>query len=50
LIQRLRGERFVAALSNGACADINNVDVLGDARPKNDKYQHSERMAAVVAA
>jgi hypothetical protein len=49
LIQRLRGERFVAALSNGACADINNVDVLGGARPKNDKYQHSERVAAVVA-
>jgi neutral ceramidase len=50
MIQRLRGERFVAALSNGACADINNVDVLGGARPKNEAYQHAERVAAVVAA
>lgn len=50
LIQRLRGENFVAALSNGACADINNIDVIGQARPKNDRYQHTERVAAVVAA
>ncbi len=49
-IQRMRGESFVAALSNGACGDINNVDVLGGARPKNDRYQHTERVAALVAA
>jgi neutral ceramidase len=50
MIQRLRGATFVAALSNGACADINNIDVLGGARPKNDRYQHTERVAALVAA
>jgi neutral ceramidase len=50
LIQRLRGESFVAALSNGACADINNIDVIGQTRPKNDRYQHTERVAARVAA
>jgi hypothetical protein len=49
-IQRLRGESFVAALSNGACADINNIDVLGGVRPKNDRYQHTERVAARIAA
>jgi neutral ceramidase len=50
MVQRLRGESFVAALSNGACADINNIDVLGGARPKNDHYQHTERVAARIAA
>ena len=50
LIQRLRGESFVAALSNGACADINNIDVIGQIRPMNDHYQHTERVAARVAA
>ena len=49
-IQRMRGESFVAALSNGACGDINNIDVLGGARPKNDRYQHTERVAALIAA
>ena len=46
----LRGEGFVAALSNGACADVNNIDVIGRARPKNDRYQHAERAGAQVAA
>ena len=50
LIQRLRGESFIAALSNGACADINNIDVIGRIRPMNDRYQHTERVAARVAA
>jgi len=50
LIQRMRGESFVAALSNGACGDINNIDVLGGTRPKNDRYQHTERVAALIAA
>jgi neutral ceramidase len=50
MIQRMRGESFVAALSNGACADVNNIDVLGGARPKNDRYQHAERAGAQVAA
>jgi hypothetical protein len=50
MIQRLRGESFVAALANGACADVNNIDVMGGSRPKNDRYQHTERVAARVAA
>ena len=50
LLQRLRGERFVAALSNGACGDINNHDVIGGVRPNNDRFQHSERVAGMVAA
>lgn len=50
MIQRMRGETFVAPLSNGAAGDINNIDVLGGARPKNDRYQHTERVAARVAA
>jgi len=50
LIQRMCGERFVAALANGASGDINNIDVLGQPRNRNDRYQHTERVAGVVAA
>ena len=50
LFQGLRGEPFVAALSNGACGDINNHNVIGGVRPKNDRFQHSERVAGMVAA
>ena len=49
-IQRMKEESFVAALSNGACGDINNIDVLGGTRSKNDRYQHAERVAALIAA
>lgn len=50
LIQRMRGQRFTAALSNGASGDINNHDVIGGIRCANDRHQHSERVAALVAA
>lgn len=50
LIQRLCNDQFVAALSNGASGDINNIDVLGKTRSRNDRYQHTERVAGVVAA
>ena len=50
MIQKMRGEAFVAALSNGACGDINNIDVMGGHRYPNDRYQHTERVAALVAA
>lgn len=50
LIQRMKGKEFVAALSNGACGDINNNDVLGGKRHKNDRYQHTERVAGLIAA
>jgi len=46
----MREETFRGALSNGACGDVNNIDVIGQARPKNDRYQHTERVAARVAA
>ncbi len=50
LIQRMRGQRFTAALSNGASGDINNHDVIGGSRSANDRHQHTERVAALVAA
>ncbi len=50
MMQRMVGGSFVAALANGASGDINNLDVLGNARPRNDRYQHIERVAGVVAA
>ncbi|MSS71348.1 MAG: hypothetical protein EXS64_07645 [Candidatus Latescibacteria bacterium] len=50
MIQAMRGETFVAALSNGACGDINNVDVKGGLRTDNRNYQHTERVAAKVAS
>lgn len=50
MIQQMRGESFTAALSNGACGDINNVDVKGGLRPDNRRYQHTERVAAKVAS
>lgn len=50
MVQRLRGESFVAALSNGASGDINNVDVLGRSVRRNDRYQHCERAGAIIAA
>jgi neutral ceramidase len=50
LVQRLRGASFVAALSNGASGDINNVNVIGATRARNDHYQHCERAAALIAA
>ena len=50
LMRNMRGGDFVAALSNGACGDINNHDVLGGETFANDRYQHTERVAARVAA
>jgi len=50
LMQRMIGGDFVAALANGASGDINNLDVLGNVRTANDRYQHIERVAGVVAA
>ena len=50
LIQRLRAESFVAALSNGSSGDINNLNVMGGVSPRNDRYQHCERAGAVVAS
>lgn len=50
MIQRLRGDSFVAALSNGASGDINNLNVIGGVSPRNDRYQHCERAGAIVAA
>lgn len=49
MLQRLRGGCFVAALSNGAQGDINNIDVFGPG-PRNKNYEHCERAGALVAA
>ncbi|MDH7570449.1 MAG: hypothetical protein QHJ73_12785, partial [Armatimonadota bacterium] len=50
MVRGMLGQDFVAALSNGASGDINNVDVMGNTRPKNDRYQHTERVAGLIAA
>ncbi|MFW6437667.1 MAG: hypothetical protein ACOCZ7_01530 [Armatimonadota bacterium] len=50
MLQRLRDDSFVAALSNGASGDINNFNVMGGVSPQNDHYQHCERAGAIVAA
>lgn len=50
MLQRLRAESFIAALSNGASGDINNFNVMGGVAPRNDHYQHCERAGALVAA
>jgi len=50
IVPGMMGESFVAALSNGASGDINNFDVLGGQRPKNDRYQHTQRVAGLIAA
>jgi neutral ceramidase len=49
-IQRMRADSFVAALSNGASGDINNWNVMGKVRNRNDQYQHCERAGNLVAA
>lgn len=46
----LLGEPCLAALSNGCCGDINNLDVLGNVHPRNERGQHTRRVAGVVAA
>ncbi len=50
LIQRMRNASFAAVLSNGACGDINNIDVLGGTRPVKDRFLHAERVAGLIAA
>jgi hypothetical protein len=48
-IQRMHGERFVAALSNGCCGDINNVDVHNPPE-RREGYAHAEHVASILAA
>lgn len=43
LLQRLRGESFVAALSNGAAGDINNIDCIGGSGPAKPVNADGER-------
>lgn len=50
LLQRLRGERFVAAMANGASGDVNNADVMAGVEPRRESYEHVERVAALLAA
>ena len=48
-IQRMKGETFTALLANGACGDINNIDIHH--RPaKQEPYAHARSVAAMLAA
>ena len=47
-IQQMRGERFVAMLANGACGDVNNVDIHN--LPKQRiPYAHAWSVARILA-
>jgi len=48
-IQRMKGEAFTVLLANGACGDINNIDIHH--RPtKKEPYAHAKSVAATLAA
>ena len=50
MIQRMRGEEFVAILANGACGDVIMFDAMRPHKGVNKFLGHAERVAALVAA
>jgi len=50
LIQRIRGERFVAMLANGACGDVIMFDAMKPHKKVNKFFGHAERVASLIAA
>jgi len=50
IIQRIKGENFVAILANGACADVIMFDAMKPHKRVNKLFGHAERIAALVAA
>lgn len=50
LIQRLKGERFVSMLANGACGDVIMFDAMKPHKKVNKFFGHAERIAALIAA
>jgi len=50
MIQRIMGEKFVAILANGTCADVFSLDPMNPPKKVNRFFGHAERIAALVAA
>ncbi|MCD6360160.1 MAG: neutral/alkaline non-lysosomal ceramidase N-terminal domain-containing protein [Armatimonadetes bacterium] len=49
-LQRMAGERFVAAMANGCCGDINNIDPTRPAPEYPHPFYQMERVGQVVAS
>jgi hypothetical protein len=50
IVQRVRGERFVATLANGASGDVVMFDAMKPHKEVNKFMGHAERVAALLAA
>lgn len=50
MIQRMRGEKFVAILANGTCGDVIMFDAMKPHKKVNRYFGHAERVAALIAA
>jgi len=50
LIQRIRGEEFVAMLANGACGDVIMFDAMKPHKEVNKFFGHAERIASLLAS
>ena len=50
IVQRVRGERFVAMLANGASGDVIMFDAMRPHKEVNKFMGHAERVAALLAA
>jgi hypothetical protein len=49
MIQRMRGDKFVAILANGTCGDI-GWNAMNPPKEVNKYFGHAERVAALVAS
>lgn len=50
MVQRMRGEEFVAILANGTCGDVIMYNAMKPHKGVNKFFGHAERVAALVAA
>jgi hypothetical protein len=50
MIQRMKGEKFVAILANGTCGDVIMFDAMKPHKEVNKYFGHAERVAALVAS
>ncbi|MEM2849195.1 MAG: hypothetical protein QXI36_02845 [Candidatus Bathyarchaeia archaeon] len=49
VIQRIKGEEFVAMLANGACGDVIMFDAMKPHKEVNKLFGHAERVASLLA-
>lgn len=49
-MQRMAGQRFVAAMANGCCGDINNIDPMRPAPDYPHPFYQMQRVGEVVAS